>query len=63
MIVMLLILAIGVLLYVRFSSPSLALFVMALVMGGFVTLHILPTFMVIVVIGLALGGWATRPQI
>jgi hypothetical protein len=59
---MLIVLAIGIMLYVKFGSASLALFIMALVMGLFIILHIFPTFMLWLVGLLALGGWSTRPQ-
>lgn len=52
----------GVGLYIRFHAASFSLFAMALVIAGFVTLHILPSFMLVFVFFLALGGWSTRPQ-
>jgi hypothetical protein len=58
---MLFILFTGVGLYIRFGSPSLALFIMAIVMGLFVMLHIIGYFFIVLTLMLALGGWATRP--
>jgi hypothetical protein len=58
---MLFILVTGVGLYIKFGSPSLALFIMAIVMGLFVMLHIIGYFFIVITLLLALGGWATRP--
>ena len=52
----------GVGLYIAFHAPSLSLIVMALVMLAFVTLHVLSSFMLIIVVFLALGAWSSRPQ-
>ena len=52
----------GLGLYIAFRAPALSLFVMALVMALLVTLHVLPSFMLVLVALLGLGGWATRPQ-
>jgi hypothetical protein len=56
------IILIGLGLYIKFHAPAFALMVMALAMAGFVVLHILPTFMLYIVLILALGAWSTRPQ-
>jgi hypothetical protein len=50
-------------LYIRFHSASLSLILMAMLMGGFVTLHILPTLFLIVIGFCCLGAWATRPSL
>jgi len=56
------IMGIGAGLYIKFHAPALALMVMALLMAGFVVLHILPSFMIYISIMFALGAWPTRPQ-
>jgi hypothetical protein len=50
-------------LYIVFHSAALALVVMAMLMGGFITLHILPTFFLIIIGFCCLGAWATRPNL
>jgi hypothetical protein len=52
----------GVGIYMKVHAPALALLVMSLVMAGFVALGLLPSFMIALVVILALGSWSTRPQ-
>lgn len=53
---------IGLFLYIRFHAPALAMIVMALLMMFFVVLHIMPSFMIGIIILLALGSWGSRPS-
>jgi hypothetical protein len=61
-IALLICMGIGIFIYVKLHAPALAMIVVALFMAGFVVLHIMPSFMIFVIIILALGSWASRPQ-
>lgn len=53
---------IGIVLFGAFHSASFSMAFMAFMIGGFVTLHMLPLFMIGFIVLFMMGAWATRPQ-